>query len=190
MARINAYRLTDYSELDNFECGLEEMDNFIHSPSGLKMSIENHYCICFGVKNEHDSIVAIFALSFDSVSLDADNLEDLFSGVLSSIPNVSPEYADNFKTKSHHPALEIAYLAVHKDHQGKKIGEAVVEGIVNVARNQNIAGCEFITVDAFHNKEYSAIGFYSKCQFYTLDFTPAKNTTRMFRLLYPKEDDS
>lgn len=189
MARFNAYRITDYSEFDNFECGLEEMDSFIHSAHGLRMSIENHYCICFGVKDEYDTTVAIFALAFDSVTLDSDSTDDLFSGIMSAIPNISLEYTENFKAKNHHPALEIVYLAVHKDYRGKDIGESVVEGIVNVARNQKIAGCEFITVDAFHNKEYSAVGFYSKCQFYTLDLTPRKDTTRMYRMLYPKETE-
>lgn len=187
MARFNAYRITDYSEFDNFECGLAEMDNFIHSPYGLRLSIENHYCKCFGVRDEFNVTVAIFALAFDSVTLDSDSTDDLFSGVMSAIPNISLEYTENFKSKTHHPALEIVYLAVHKDYRGNDIGESIVEGIVNVARNQKIAGCEFITVDAFHNKEYSAVGFYSKCQFYILDLTPRKDTTRMFRMLYPKE---
>ena len=172
--------------MDSFECGLEEMDKFIHDPSGLRMSVDNHYCKCFGVKDEHDVTVAIFALAFDSVELDSDSLDDLFSGVMSAVPNISPEYSDNFKSKSHHPALEIAYLAVRKDYRGQHIGEIVVKGIVNIAQRQEIAGCEFLTVDAFHNKTYSAVGFYTKCQFYTLDLTPGINTTRMFRMLYPK----
>lgn len=186
MARFNAYRITDYSELDSFECGLKEMDIFIHSTVGLRMSIENHYCKCFGVKNEENITVGIFALSFDSISLDNEDLDDLFSGVMVSIPNILPDYIECFKSKRHHPALEIVYLAVHKDYQKQKIGETIVEGIVNIARKQNIAGCEFITVEAFHNNQYSAVGFYTKCQFYILDLSTG-NTTRMYRMLYPKE---
>ena len=189
MAGLNAFKITDYSELDNFECGLEEMDNFICSKDGLRMSVENHYCKCFGVKDDHGMTVAIFALAFDSVTLDSDSTDDLFSGVMSAVPNISKEYTDNFKAKNHHPALEIAYLAVHKDCRGRGIGESVIEGIVNIAQRQEIAGCEFVTVDAYHNKGYSAVGFYSKCRFYTLDLTPRKDTTRMFRMLYPKEGE-
>ena len=127
MARLNAFKITDFSELDGFECGLKEMDSFIHSESGLRMSIENHYCKCFEVKDEHDMTVAVFALAFDSVTLDSDSTEDLFSGVMSAVPNISIEYTDNFKTKNHHPALEIVYLAVHKDCRGKGIGESVID---------------------------------------------------------------
>lgn len=189
MAKYNAFPVKDFSELEDFYCGQKDMDEFIHSPSGLVMSVENHYCKCFSVKGEDNSLVAIFALSFDAVTLDSDSLDDLFSGIMSAVPNINIEYMDNFKSKNHHPALEITYLAVRKEYRGNKIGEMIIEGIVNVAKKQNIAGCEFLTVDAFHNKEYSAVGFYSRCQFYTLDLTPRKDTTRMFRMLYPKSGE-
>ena len=50
----------------------------------------------------------------------------------------------------------------------------------------NRTGCEFITVEAYKTKDYSAVGFYNRC-----NFTPAeqplgyKDTLRMYKVLHP-----
>ena len=184
--RISPY--TGIQELNNFYCGITEMDNFFHNSEGFLMSIDNHYCKAFIVRDKSDDVIAVFALNFDAISFDSDNFDDIFSGTLGSTPDIDYEYQENFKSKTHHPALEITYLAVREDKQKQGIGEYLVEKIASAAQLQALAGCEFLTVSAYHNKEYSAVNFYSKCLFSTLDITrDAPNTTRMFRMLYPKQ---
>lgn len=43
------------------------MDKFIHD--GLDISIRNHYCNAYQVKDESSLVIAVFALSFDSLDL-------------------------------------------------------------------------------------------------------------------------
>ena len=42
-------RLSDFSVLDSFECGVAQMDNFIHG--NLKYCDANHYCSTFVVRD-------------------------------------------------------------------------------------------------------------------------------------------
>lgn len=189
--RISPYK--DIQELDNFYCGVTEMDKFLHESEGFSMSIDNHYCKAFVVRDDSDDVVAVFALNFDSISFDSDNIDDIFSGALGNSLDIDYDYQESFKSKTHHPSLEITYLAVRENKQRQGIGEYLVEKIASAAQQQGLAGCEFLTVSAYHNKKYSAVNFYSKCLFTTLDLSKdAPTTTRMFRILYPKqvvEDD-
>lgn len=182
--------IKDIKELDNFYCGVTEMDDFIHHSNGFILSIVNHYCKAFIVRDGRNEVIAVFALNFDAIQFDEDNLDDMFSGALSSTPNIDYEYRDVFMSKSHHPALEITYLAVKKEWRDRGIGKDLVDRIASAAQKQLLAGCEFLTVSAYHNKKYSAVKFYSKCQFNTLDISrDTPSTTRMFRMLYPKETE-
>lgn len=50
--------------LKRFRCGIRPMDDFIQD--GLNLSIENHYCRAYIVKEDSsDDVVALFALSFE-----------------------------------------------------------------------------------------------------------------------------
>ena len=72
-------RLSDFSVLDSFECGVAQMDNFIHG--NLKHCDANHYCSTFVVRDIiNGTIAALFSLSFDSVNLNPDDFEDLSVG--------------------------------------------------------------------------------------------------------------
>ena len=50
------------------------MDIFIRND--FRMSVENHYCAAYVVTYQ-DEVVAVFALSFDSLDLDSDDKEEL-----------------------------------------------------------------------------------------------------------------
>ena len=189
LGNLRIFPYKDIQELDNFYCGIAEMDKFIHNSSGFTMSIENHYCKAFVVKNESSDIVAVFALNFDAISFDSENFDDIFSGALGSTPDIDFEYHEIFESKVHHPALEITYLAVRKDKQRQGIGEYLIEEIASAAQKQRLAGCEFLTVSAYHCENYTAVNFYSKCLFSKLDISKdTQTTTRMFRMLYPKQN--
>ena len=57
-------RLSDFSVLDSFECGVAQMDSFIHG--NLKFCDANHYCSTFIVMDiVNNTIAALFSLSSD-----------------------------------------------------------------------------------------------------------------------------
>lgn len=52
--------LYDVSSLRNFKCGVSAMDAFIQD--GLNLSIENHYCRAFSVKEENSDRILLYLL--------------------------------------------------------------------------------------------------------------------------------
>lgn len=180
--------LTDFHCLENFCSGVDAMDKFIRGD--FRMSAENHYCTAYGVWYGKE-LVAVYALSFDSLDLDSDDKEELQTGISSTgTPEVDWNYRDTFYAKPRYPALDIAYLAVQQKYRGKRIGYAILEQIATDARSQTFAGCQFLTVEALATKEYSAVGFYQRCGFTANEVRkPYKDTLRMFRTLYANEEE-
>ena len=187
MNNLTIRQIENAISLADFHCGIKAMDDFIHS--GLEDSIRNHYCNTYSV-HLGSELVAMFALSFDSLELDSDSLEEMAEGInTANKPDLSKNYVDTFLSKHHYPALEIAYLAVEEKHRSKGIGTAIVNAIADMAQRQKTAGCMFLTVEAYIEGGYSAVPFYYKCQFEPCEFKkPNKETLRMFRALYPKSE--
>ena len=160
--------LTDFQVLEGFCSGVESMDSFIQRD--FRLSVENHFCEAYVVMLGEE-VVALFALSFDSLDLDCDDKEELQAGISSAgTPNLDFDYQETFYTKPRYPALDIAYLA-------------------DLARTQTLAGCQFLTVEALATKEYSAVGFYDKCGFTPNELKkPYKDTIRMYMPLYIKDE--
>lgn len=179
--------LLNFDCLNDFNSGVETMDNFIRGD--FRLSVENHYCIPYATWYKGE-LVAIFALSFDSLDLDSDDKEELQSGISSTgTPNVDWNYENTFYAKPHYPALDIAYLAVQKKWRGMGIGDFIIKEIAIQACNQTFAGCQFLTVEALATKEYSAVGFYERCGFTANEIKkPYKDTLRMYMTLYAKDD--
>lgn len=101
------------------------MDVFIQGD--FRLSVENHYCSAYGVWFK-DELVAIYALSFDSLDLDFDDKEELQIGISSTgTPDVDWDYKDTFYAKPRYPALDIAYLAVRKEYRGNRVGISIIE---------------------------------------------------------------
>jgi len=169
--------------LQDFFCGIKPMDDFIHGR--FQLSISNNFCKAYVVKDKNQKILAMFALSFDSIDLDSDDKEELQDGISSAErPSIDPDYEDTFYLKRRYPALEIAYLAVRKDVQKQGLGSAIVQLIINKALQQDIAGCQFLSVEALAMKEYNAVSFYLKCGFAPNELpNPNKDTLRMFKTL-------
>lgn len=177
--------LKDFSCLSDFCSGVEAMDEFIRG--NFRLSVENHYCVPYATFYRGE-IVAIFALSFDSLDLDSDDKEELQSGLsMTGTPNVDWNYEDTFYSKPRYPALDIAYLAVQQKWRGMGIGNFIIKEIAIQARTQTFAGCQFLTVEALATKEYSAVGFYERCGFTANEVKkPYKDTLRMYRTLFEK----
>jgi GNAT superfamily N-acetyltransferase len=162
-SNLTSEKITDFHCLETFCSGVEAMDKFIQGD--FRMSVENHYCSAYGVWYKEE-LVAIYALSFDSLDLDSDDKEELETGMSSTgTPNVDWNYKETFYAKPRYPALDIAYLAVREEYRGNKVGQSIVEMIADRARSQTFAGCQFLTVEALATSEYSAVGFYQRCGF-------------------------
>ena len=186
---LSVEMIVDFHCLDTFCSGVTAMDEFIRGD--FRLSVDNHYCSAYGVWSDSE-LVAVYALSFDSLDLDSDDKEELMSGIsVTGMPNIDWNYRDTFLAKPRYPALDIAYLAVREKYRGKHIGQAIIELIAEKARSQSFAGCQFLTVEALATKEYSAVGFYDRCGFTANEVKkPYKDTIRMFRTLYVKEEDN
>lgn len=186
---LSIEKLGDMSILKDFECGVPQMDNFLHTT--FTTSVKNHYCNAYSVKSGSE-LVALFALSFDSLELDDDDTKELLEGISSAgQPNLTLDYMDVFQCKRHYPALEITYLAVSKKYQRKHIGRSIIRQIANRARNQELAGCQFLTVEALKTEPYSAVGFYYNCHFTPCELlNQNKETLRMFLTLFPKDNST
>ena len=185
-SNLTSEKITDFHCLESFCSGIEAMDVFIQGD--FRLSVENHYCSAYGVWFK-DELVAIYALSFDSLDLDFDDKEELQIGISSTgTPDVDWDYKDTFYAKPRYPALDIAYLAVRKEYRGNRVGISIIEMIAERARTQTFAGCQFLTVEALTTSEYSAVGFYEKCGFTANEIRkPYKDTLRMFRTLYAED---
>ena len=187
-SNLTSEKITDFHCLSTFCSGVEAMDMFIQGD--FRMSVENHYCTAYGIWYKEE-LVAIYALSFDSLDLDSDDKEELGTGMSSTgTPDINWNYRETFYAKPRYPALDIAYLAVKQEYRGNNVGHSIVEMIAEQARTQNFAGCQFLTVEALATQEYSAVGFYSRCGFTPNEVKkPYKDTLRMFRTLYTYDEE-
>ena len=178
----------DFESLKSFSCGIQPLDEFIHSE--LEIYSKNHYCSAYSVstKNRSDDVVAVFALAFDSIVLETDDFEEMNSGISDTWrPKIEENHRIKFENKSVYPALEIAYLAVREDYQHKNLGKAIVDEIAAYAKRQTLAGCVFLTVKAYHTSKHSALGFYQKCHFAKLTPRQQGEVWPMFRTLWCDE---
>lgn len=179
--------LPDFNELTNFYTGKNKMDDFLHNH--LKDCEESHYCSTFCVRlKANNSIVAIFALAFDSVDIDSDDFDDMRMGAAGTeLPAVKSHFREQFEQKYTYPALEVAYLAIDKKFQNLHLGSALIDEIAAMARKQNFAGCIFLTVRAWHTPGYSAVSFYEKNQFAKLTPVPQMDVWPMYKTIWPEE---
>ena len=182
--RLRFERVEDASLLSEFNCGLDVMDRFIHS--SLQWCIDYHYCIVYAVK-DNEEIVGIVALGCDKLELDTSDKEELQMGFFPK-PEIDFNYRDTFWAKSSYPAIEITYLAVKKEKRHLGIGEYIIEAIGQRALDPrfNLAGCQFLTVEAYNRGESSAVGFYNRCDFIAAEEpNPNKETLRMYKTILP-----
>lgn len=179
-------RLSDFSVLDSFECGVAQMDSFIHG--NLKFCDANHYCSTFVVRDIiKNNVAALFSLSFDSVNLNSDDFEDLSIGTAGTDDlAVDESFRGVFEKKYSYPALEITYFAIDKKYRGQGLGKELIDVIVERAKTQDVAACLFLTVNALHTKEYSAVGFYEKCRFAKLSPVPQMDVWPMYKTIWVK----
>lgn len=174
----------EYDSLKSFESGNAQMDDFIHDY--LSACSQSHFCITYYVRLvPNGDVVALFSLSNDSVDLSEDDFDDMRIGAAGTeLPLIENSFRERFEQKCTYPSLEITYLAVSKKYQNLRIGSTLIEFIANVARNQKVSGCVFLTVNALHTPSYSAVSFYEKNHFAKLTPVPQFDVWPMYKTLW------
>lgn len=171
------------AELADFYCGIEEMDEFIHSSRFLD-SLQERECVAYSVY-DNDRVVGFFALNMDILDLDDDDKDDLTHGYLrADAPcfKTDKEFLE-FMSQPRFKVVDIAYLAVSKEYRHLGIGSAIMKEICVLAEEMNPEGW-FMTVDALYlpKKPYSAVEFYEKFRFQRM-LPPRTDTIRMYRTM-------
>lgn len=125
----------EYESLKSFESGNTQMDDFIHDY--LSACSRSHFCITYYVRLKTDGeVIALFALSNDSVDLTEDDFDDMRIGAAgTNLPMTEADFRERFEQKCTYPSLEITYLAVSKKYHNLKIGSTLIDVIANIARN-------------------------------------------------------
>ena len=186
MCRIRFHILRDYKELDNFVCGIDVMDDFLHSDR-LKESIIANHCDPYIIEDDKNNVIGFFALDITTLELDDDYKADLMQGMLDA---AKPEFQTkeelrDFLERKVFDVVDIAYLAIHKDYQHKGVGSEVMSIIFDIARIK-MPESVFITVDALYLKDrgYNTAPFYEKFGFQRM-YPVFGDTIRMFSTIYP-----
>lgn len=170
-------KIDDLTQLDDFFCGMSVFDDFIHSDA-FSLSIKNNFCVPYKVVEEN-KIIAFFALSCGSLTLDTDYLDDfLFNCSISEEIIIPVEYKETLRGKNNYPAIDIAYFAVHKDYRGKHFGKQILSIIEDMIKSEfKFAGCQFLILDAYNTNTYSTTTFYAKCNFTMCEMPKADSDT-------------
>ena len=158
--------------LRGFECGVPVMDEFIHDSLASFLQEHSQYELYVAIE-EGIGVVAMFVTS-EGALIDRE-------GEFDDIPYGKPwGYMDEdlqVQTGTMYLTLEIDYLAVRKDLRENGYGKEIIAELIRKARSNH---CYFLTVDAYHTKNYSAIPFYEKQGFFALqEYSEDYDTLRM-----------
>lgn len=196
---ITIRRADDTSALRHFECGLEDMDRFIHDQEqGLAKYIECRLSTLWLVY-EGEKVVAFFALSKDVLVLNHQDRDHINKDekLSSSLPDKENSV---FWERDKYPAIEIDFFAVCKEKReikGNHLGTAIIESIAQIAAKDPFSSTLFLTVEALHTPQYSTIGFYKDyCGFefsekareayeYNMRYGNNSTTCRMYKVIIP-----
>lgn len=148
------------------------MDDFIHGSLASFLEKDPRYSLYVAI-DDCQGIVAMFITS-PGIFVDHD-------GEFQDLPFGKPwGYFDDdlqMHAGTMYPTLEIDYLAVRKDLRQRGIGSEIIDNLSQTARNKN---CYFLTVDAYHTQDYTAIPFYEKQGFFALqEYSEEYETLRM-----------
>lgn len=169
----------DASILVDFYSGIDEMDAFIHTrlSAFLRAYRNSRFYV---LRNTDGIVVAMFVISEGRLVLDEDCKDDLrmkFPGI--------EEWSEikDYWEAGFFPSIEIDYLAVRKEYRKQHIGTDIIS-IIKSFKESTYSYYHplFLSVNAYCTKEYSAVGFYEKCNFWAAEFVnPTVETLRMYR---------
>lgn len=144
---MDLIRLTTDTELSTFDCGDEDLNNFLieDAKAFLDKRIANSFLLI-----DNDCVVAYFCLLNDKISK-----QEVTNSQWRKIRDRFPDG----KKFSSYPAVKIGRFAVSTLYRGRNIGSYLIDLIkYKLDTDINFSAFRFLTVDAY----ISAIDFYSK----------------------------
>lgn len=157
-------RLTAESNLANFDCGDEDLNNFLleDAKNFLNKRIANSFIL-----EDEGHIAAYFCLLNDKISK-----QEVTNNQWRKIKNRFPDG----KKFSSYPAIKIGRFAVSSKHRGLNIGTKLINLIKDMLdTDSNYSAFRFITVDAY----LTAVNFYEKNGFVKLTQKEENDHTRL-----------
>lgn len=140
-------RLEDIETLKPFDCGDEDLNDFLLSDARLYN--EQFLANTFILEDDNETI-AYYSLLNDKISQTTLS-KNLWRKLRKSIPHE--------KHLGSYPAVKIGRLAVSKNYRGMDIGTKLVGAIIRLFISQHVhSACRFLTVDAYKD----AVSFYEK----------------------------
>lgn len=164
---------SDAKILQDFTCGIDAMDEFIHGDLSTFLNNDPSYQFYVAREQESGEIVAMYVIS-NGIFID-NNKEFNYLPFGQRWGYLDDEL--ELREGTMYPTLEIDYLAVREGFRKQGYGREVISELTRTATNK---GLYFLTVEAYHDEEYSAIPFYEKTGFFPLqELSPESNTLRM-----------
>ncbi len=164
---IQLRRLDDNDKVEKFDCGDDDLNDFIltDAPLYFRVRLATSYVLENRISGE---VIGYFSLAHDRISL-----TDFPSN--SAYNRFRRQFFSQGKMFKSYPALKICRLATSKSCRGEGLGTMIVNMIIASYRNDNKAGCRFITVDAYAD----ALSFYYKQGFMPLSKEDEGAPTRL-----------
>lgn len=165
---IRIVRLTQNYEFKSFDCGNQDLNDFLLSDS--KAYLKKLLSVTYILETD-DDIVAYFSVSNDKISV-PDSDKATWRRIKALFPHS--------KHRSDYPAVKIGRLAVNCKYRNNGIGSDILNFIKDLFISGNRTGCSFVTVDALRE----AIPFYLKNDFRYLDKATAESNSETCLLYY------
>lgn len=164
---IQLRRLDENDKVEKFDCGDDDLNDFIltDAPLYFRVRLATSYVLENRINGE---VIGYFSLAHDRISL-----TDFPSN--SAYNRFRRQFFSQGKMFKSYPALKICRLATSKSCRGEGLGTMIVNMIIASYRNDNKAGCRFITVDAYAD----ALSFYYKQGFMPLSKEDEGAPTRL-----------
>lgn len=151
--RYSIIKLNKDHNLDDFHCGLDDMDDFLKSDALNQQDEKLSVTYLAMYDNE---IIGFFSLLSDRIKL----------------KDIDEEYNLPYMTC---PAIKIGRLAVHEEYNSSGFGTTLLDNTCyQIKRISEIHGVRFITVDAYCDVR----GFYYKNEFKHLKIPNEKKLKR------------
>lgn len=154
---IRVVRLTQDYEFKSFDCGNQDLNNFLLTDS--KPYAKKLLSVTYILETDEE-IAAYFSVSNDKISV-PDSDKATWRKIKSLFPHS--------KHRSDYPAVKIGRLAVNGRYNNRGIGTDILDFVKDLFITNNRTGCSFVTVDALRE----AIPFYVKNGFRYLDKSSA-----------------
>lgn len=164
---FNIRRLTKEEAVKSFDCGDEDLNDFILNESQLyrKARLAVSYVI---ERKDSDKVVGFFSLANDRVSVSDFESKTEFNRFRKK------RFVNDKRIKSY-PAVKICRLGIDSSVKGMSLGTFILDFIKSYFVIDNKTGCRFITVDAYK----AAVPFYIKNNFLPLNYEAESEHTQL-----------